>query len=555
MNTKHYPSWPERLPKTLTVPGTTVYDNLLVSAKRYPDKVAVHYYGASYTYTDLFLEVEGLAGYLEHGFNVRKGDRVMLYMQNAPQYIISLFAILRVGAVVVPINPMNKAAELAFCIKDCGIKVGIVGQEIYENVQGLKATTTLESILVAAYSDYLPDREVFSDLPDAVSAPAKNHSEVTWNDALANNYIPSEYAGKQEDVAFLPYTSGTTGMPKGCVHTHYSYQANIFGGIHQGNATNSTVHLAALPFFHVTGVMACLLAPLTIGASIVILTRWNRQHALEMIDRYKCTNWVNISTMLVDFLANPHIHDYDISSLKAISGGGAALPAAVGKRLHEWLGLQYFEGYGLTETIAQTHFNPPQAPKLQCLGIPTFDVDSRVIDPVTLQELGIGEVGEIITNGPQVFQGYYNRPQETAEAFVEIDGKNFFRTGDMGRIDEDGYFFMVDRIKRMINAAGYNVWPSEVESYLFNHPDIQQACVIGVPDPVRGENVKAFVVLHPESEGNVTEEEIIAWAKEQMAAYKYPRLVEFRESLPTTASGKILWRQLQNEEAEKSKSS
>ncbi|QQK80464.1 long-chain fatty acid--CoA ligase [Salicibibacter cibi] len=554
MNMKHYPSWPERLPKTLTVPGTTVYDNLLVSAKRYPDKVAVHYYGASYTYTDLFLEVEGLAGFLEHSFSVRKGDHVMLYMQNAPQYVISMFAILRLGAVVVPINPMNKEAELEFCIKDCGIKAGIVGQEIYENVQGLKASTTLESILVATYSDYLPDQQLFTNLPDEVIAPAKKHAEVTWSDALAKNQIPSEYLGNQKDVAFLPYTSGTTGMPKGCVHTHYSYQANTFSAAHWSSVANSTVHLAALPFFHVTGVIHSLIMPLTIGASIVVMTRWNREHAAEMIERYECTNWVNISTMVVDFLANPRIQDYDISSLTSISGGGAALPEAVGEQMHEWLGLQYVEGYGLTETISQTHFNPPDAPKLQCLGIPAFDVDSRVIDPVTLQELEVGEVGEIIVNGPQVFEGYYNRPEETAESFIEIDGKNFFRTGDMGRIDEDGYFFMVDRIKRMINAAGYNVWPSEVESYLFKHSDIQQACVVGVPDPVRGESVKAFVVLHPESEGNVTEEEIIAWAKEQMAAYKYPRSVEFRTSLPTTASGKILWRQLQDEEKERSKS-
>ncbi|AXF55336.1 long-chain fatty acid--CoA ligase [Salicibibacter kimchii] len=548
MNTKHYPSWPDRLPKTLTVPGTTVYDNLLVSAKRYPDKVAVHYYGASYTYNDLFLEVEGLAGFLEHSLNVKKGDRVMLYMQNAPQYIISLYAILRVGAVVVPINPMNKEAELEFCINDCGIKAGIVGQEIYENVQGL-----LQSMIVTAYSDYLPDQQAFSGLPEEVIAPAKETPEVAWSEALAAGKMPSEYTGKRDEVAFLPYTSGTTGVPKGCVHTHYSYQANTFGAAHWINGANSMVHLAALPFFHVTGVIHSLLMPLTTGASIVIMTRWNREHAAEMIERHQITNWVNISTMVVDFLANPNIQAYEISSLKSISGGGAALPEAVGERLHEWLGLQYFEGYGLTETISQTHFNPPHAPKLQCLGIPSFDVDSRVIDPVTLQELKVGEVGEIIVNGPQVFQGYYNRAEETAEAFVELDGKRFFRTGDMGRMDDDGYFFMVDRIKRMINASGYNVWPSEVESYLFKHPDIQQACVIGVPDPLRGENVKAFVVLHPESEGKVTEKEIIEWAKEQMAAYKYPRLVEFRTSLPTTASGKILWRQLQEEEAERSK--
>ncbi|MFL6557866.1 MAG: AMP-binding enzyme, partial [Bacillus sp. (in: firmicutes)] len=198
--------------------------------------------------------------------------------------------------------------------------------------------------------------------------------------------------------------------------------------------------------------------------------------------------------------------------------------------------------------IAQTHFNPAERPKMQCLGIPSFDVDARIIEPATGKELGVGEIGEIIVNGSQVMVGYYNRDDENRNSFIEIDGKNFFRTGDIGRFDEEGYFFIVDRVKRMINASGYKVWPTEVESYLYKHPAIQQACVVGVPDQRRGETVKAFVILNEGFEDKVSAEEIIEWSKQHLAAYKYPRLIEFRKQFPMTSSGKILWRTLQEEE-------
>lgn len=229
------------------------------------------------------------------------------------------------------------------------------------------------------------------------------------------------------------------------------------------------------------------------------------------------------------------------------------MPSAVGKKLFDLTGLQFVEGYGLSETMSHTHFNPPHRPKLQCLGIPSFDVDARIIDPINLQELGDEEEGEIVVNGPQVFVGYYNREEDNKQAFIEIDGKRFFRTGDIGIRDKEGYYFIIDRVKRMINASGYNVWPTEIESQLYKHPAVQQACVVGVPDQKRGETVKVFIVLNDEYRGSVTEEEIIAWSKKQMAAYKYPRYVEFRESLPTTSSGKILWRKLEEEEQEKNK--
>jgi fatty-acyl-CoA synthase len=224
------------------------------------------------------------------------------------------------------------------------------------------------------------------------------------------------------------------------------------------------------------------------------------------------------------------------------------MPAIVARRLKS-RGITFYEGYGLTETMAATHINPPGRAKEQCLGIPIYGVDSRVIDPLTLEELPVGEVGEIVTHGPQVFLGYWNRPDQSAQAFIEIDGKRFLRTGDLGRVDEDGYFFMVDRLKRMINASGFKVWPSEVESLMYAHPAILEACVIGARDSHRGETVKALVVLRPEWRGRLDERTLIDWCRGSMAAYKVPRIIAFAEALPKSGSGKIQWRELQEREA------
>jgi fatty-acyl-CoA synthase len=251
--------------------------------------------------------------------------------------------------------------------------------------------------------------------------------------------------------------------------------------------------------------------------------------------------------MMIDFLANPKLADYDLSSLAGIRGGGAAMPAAVCAKLKSLTGLDYVEGYGMSETMAATHINPVHRPKAQCLGIPVFDVDARVVDPQTLQTLPPGETGEIIVSGPQVMQGYWRNEEATAAAFVEIDGQRFLRTGDLGRIDEDGYFFMTDRLKRMINVSGFKVWPAEVETLMYHHPAIQEACVIGVQDERRGETVKALVVLREGA--TVSEQDIIDWSHEHMAAYKSPRIVEFVAALPKSGSGKVMWRELQEQAA------
>jgi fatty-acyl-CoA synthase len=246
------------------------------------------------------------------------------------------------------------------------------------------------------------------------------------------------------------------------------------------------------------------------------------------------------------------VASFDLSSLRYLSGGGAAMPHAVAERLQQAFGLTFAEGYGLTETAAPSHANPPERAKLQCLGIPIFGVDSRVVDPDTFKELPPGEVGEIVTHGPMVFKGYWRAPDATRAAFVEIDGKSFFRTGDLGRMDDEGYFFITDRLKRMINASGYKVWPSEVELLLYKHPAVQEACIIAARDEYRGETVKAVVVKRAGMEVT-TAEDIIAWSREHMAAYKVPRVVEFVSSLPKSGAGKVMWRQLQERELQASR--
>ncbi|MFD1350975.1 long-chain-fatty-acid--CoA ligase [Oceanobacillus caeni] len=545
-NTNHYKHWPLRLPKNLTVPQTTLYENLEMSTRKYPDKVAFHYYGASYSYKELFKEVESLAGYMEKEWGIKEKDNILLFMQNSPQFIISFFAILRLRAVVVPINPMSLTKDLEFYVKDCEINYAIVGQELYEKVLPLRKENLLRNIIVANYSDYSEEDHAF--IQGGAKSVNGEVEDILWKEALNKELKASTYKGESEDIAIIPYTSGTTGLPKGCVHTNRTVQANTVGAYHWMNLTADTITLTTLPLFHVTGLIHSTLTPIYAGSTLVIMTRWDREYAAKTIEKFKCTHWINISTMLIDFLSNQNLKNYNISSLEVIGGGGAPLPEAVGEDLYERTGLRFIEGYGLTETISHTHFNPPDRPKLQCLGIPSFDVDARIIDTTTGKELGVNQEGELIVNGPQVFIGYYQRDEENEKAHIEIDGKRFFRTGDIVRMDEEGYFFIVDRLKRMINASGFKVWPTEVESILYKHPAVQQACVVRAPDKKRGETVKAFIILNDHYKGKVKEQDIMEWSKGQMAAYKYPRIIEFRDSFPTTSSGKILWRVLQENE-------
>ena len=545
---RHYAVWPDLVPQFLGLPATSLYSNLSVSALRYPDHPAIIYYGTTLSYAELEREAEALAGYLQRA-GVRAGDRVLLYMQNSPQFVIGFYAILRANAVVVPVNPMNRKAELEYLIADTEARVALCGRELLDNISELVGSTGLEEVIVSAYGEYvrqptdlnLPEVvSLASDLPDLPGLSS-------WQQALAAAYAPGPLTAGPNDLCVIPYSSGTTGNPKGCTHTHHSAMATIVYPSVWGNSQHNGVQLVSVPMFHVTGMQVCMNAAIYLGATQVIMTRWDRRTAAQLIERHGITAWRNIPTMVVDLLSDPDIEQYDLSSLKAIGGGGAAMPAAIAAKLENKLGLQYSEGYGLSETLSATHMNPPAAPKAQCLGVPVIGVDSRVVDVDTLRELGVGEVGEIVLNGEQVFQGYWRRPEATNEAFFELDGKRFFRTGDLGYYDEEGYFFLVDRVKRMINASGYKVWPAEVESLLYGHPAVQEVCIISVPDERRGETVKAVVVLAAGQE-QTSAEDILSWCQANMSAYKCPKLVEFVDSLPKSPAGKIMWRALQEQE-------
>jgi len=544
LNRLHEPFWPNRLPKTLDYPEVPLFRLVEIAAEFYPEKAAINYYGHAVTYRRMAEEIRSLAGALSAG-GIQKGDRVAVYMQNTPQYIISFYAVMRANAVVVPVNPMNNEKELAFILEDAGAAALITTTDLLPAAEAVRENAGLKFIVAGRYPDYLPDDPELSVPEPMRQVPACPESCLEWKSVMTKQNPAPEVSVGADDMCLLPYTSGSTGKPKGCIHTHRTVMSNLVSAYYWLTNTASSVHLSVLPFFHVTGLIHSMLAPLYAGATLVLLTRWDRSTALDAIEKYQVTHWVNISTMVVDLLSAPDVGERDLGSLVVVGGGGAPLPEAIGKRLNDLTGLSYVEGYGLTETISQTHFNPPDRPKMQCIGIPDFGVDARIIDVESQEELPPGNSGELIINGPEVFQSYWNRPADTAEAFIEMDGKTFFRTGDICTMDEEGYFFIVDRTKRMINAAGFKVWPAEVENSLYAHPAVQEACVVGVPDPVRVEEVRAYIVPKADCRDTVSEKEIIDWAKQQMAAYKYPRQIRFVDSLPKGATGKTLWRQVQ----------
>jgi fatty-acyl-CoA synthase len=492
----NFSSWPPGLPHDLAVPQTSLYFNLEVAAARYPERPAIIYYDSVISYRELKRQVDALAGFLQQRCDVAKGDRVALYAQNSPQFVIAYYAILRADAVVVPINPMNLHDELKHIVKDSGSTVIVFDQALAANVTPLMTGGIVQHAIAATYSDYLTTP---TDLPvpEAVSAPrAAIDGALAWSDAMAAQRLPSAHTAGAGDYAVIPYTSGTTGEPKGCTHTHASVMHTAVCAVEWVRMAKDGIALACLPMFHVTGMQNGMNSPIWLGGTMVIMTRWDKRCAAQLIARYKVT--------------------------------------------------AYIEGYGMSETMAPTHINPPQAPKAQCLGLPICNTRAIIVDPVTLERVPLGDAGEVIVNGPQVLTGYWNNPAATAAAFVEVDGVRYLRTGDLAYEDEQGYFFMVDRVKRMINASGYKVWPAEVEALLYGHPAVQEACVIGYHDAHRGESVKALVV--PRSGVQADAEHIIAWAREHMAAYKVPHAVEFVDNLPKTATGKVQWRALQEQE-------
>jgi len=548
MQQAHYRYWPKGLPREISLPQSSLYFNLEASATRYPGKPAIVFYDAALDYARLKREVDAMAGYLQHSAGVKAGDRVLLLSQNCPQFVVAYYAILRADAVVVPVNAMSTAQELAHYLDDSGAKVAFAAQELCGRLAGFTEDGRLERVIVHTYSDYLDGAA--PDAPEWVAAPRRApdlRGGVPWYGALAVNAQPLPHRAGAKDLCLLPYTSGTTGRPKGCRHTHGTMGASLAGSQLWRGLTSEAVIMGVAPMFHLLGMQSGMNTPILLGATVVVLPRWDRQAAARLMARHRVSVWAAPPAMVVDFFAQPGIEDLDLSSLAQLCGGGAPMPEAVAAMLASRYGITYNEAYGLTETASFLHCNPLDRNKRQCIGVPTFGVDTRVVDPVTLAEMPQGETGELVTRGAQVMLGYWNNPQADDDAFFMLDGKRYFRTGDLGRVDEEGYFYVTDRLKRMINASGYKVWPAEIENALYEHPAVHEACVIGVPDPCRGETVKALLVLRPDARDAAREDEVIAWARARMAAYKVPRIVEFVEALPKSSTGKILWRQLQEE--------
>ncbi|MDB5416136.1 MAG: long-chain fatty acid-CoA ligase [Rubritepida sp.] len=534
-------------PQDFAAPQTTLAENLEITARRYPASAAIHFLGTTISYAEVLRQVRALAGWM-HKAGITHGDRVAIYMQNSPQWVIAFYAVQRLGAVVVPVSPQNREGELIHYLSDSGARLLVCGGELLPTAEAAARALGGLRLLVASYADYLP-QESFVPLPGWLTARHPAGGQAVWAEAMEADHAPPPYTGTPDDLCALPYTSGSTGKPKACMHTHRSLGHTAAGLTYWHGILPGDVSLGVAPMYHVSGLCHAVTSPVFAGAAIAIVPRWDRALVIEVMERYRVTHASLAPTAVIDLMGIPGLEERDLSALRRMTSGGATMPEAVWQRLRDMLGISFLEAYGMTETAATTHLNPPEAPRLRCLGVPFFGTEALIVDADTLVPLRDGEVGEILLRGPQMFQGYWNRPEATAEAFVEVDGKPFFRSGDIGYADADGYFYMTDRAKRMINASGLKVWPNEVESILYRHPAVLEACVVGVADTYRGETVKALVVLRPGAA--LDEAGLIAWAREQMAAYKYPRLVEFVESLPKSPAGKILWRELQDREAAK----
>jgi fatty-acyl-CoA synthase len=499
---------------------TSLWQCLIASAEAHPAKPALVLGETALSYAELARQAECLAGWLQRRAGVARGDRVLLWSQNSLEFVVASYAVLRADAVVVPVNAMWTADEMQHLVDDSGARVAIVAGEFLHRLPAA-------GLQVVAIGD--------------------GETEHTrWDVALAAGARPLPHRATADDLAVLPYTSGTTGRPKGCMHSHATVQAANRAAAAWRGQDAEDVFLAVAPLFHALGMQNGMHLPLMLGATAVLLPRWNRDAALALVERHRVTCWAAPPTMLLDFFSNPALEPDAVRSLKLVTGGSAPMPEVLATAMRERFGIVYQEGYGMTETASFLFGNPPQRPKPGSLGVPGPGVDCRIVDPETRRELPAGEVGEIVVHGPQVTLGYWGQPQATAEAFIDIGGRRHLRTGDLGRIDADGYFFMTDRLKRMISVSGYKVWPAEVEARLQAHPAVHEACVIATPDTRSGEAVKAIVVVKPDA--TLDAASLLAWCREAMAVYKAPKSVQFVAELPKSNTGKVLWRELQEQE-------
>lgn len=528
--------WPRGLPASLTLPETTLVENLVIAARRYPDKPAVVFHDNRTTFGQLLSQAERVAGFLQQRLDVKQGDRVLLFAQNCPQFIAAYHGIHLAGALVVLVNVMLKTEELRYQAQVVGATVMLVAEDLMPQVQLLMGDG-LEHVVQIRYADALGG-------PDAGVAPVVSPGPRTtcWNQMMAQNLSPAALQTGPDHGALIAFTSGTTGKPKACLLTHRAIMASTVGSALWRESLSESVFLGVAPMFHMLGLQNAVNVPAYLGATTVLMARWDAPTALRCIAEHGVTHWSAPPPMLVDLLTAAGATKEALRSLKLINGGGGPLPDAIQTRLRDELGVQLVEGWGMTETAGMGLLNPPARAKAQCIGIPTFGVQVRLRDPETGLDVAQGEVGELVVQGTQLLAGYWNDPEGTEQAFVTMDGQRYFRTGDLARQDDDGYYYIVDRLKRMIVVSGYKVWPAELESLMFQHPAVQEACVFGMPEPRKGEEVWASVVLRQAHRDRVEPQALIDWCRERMATYKVPRRIMVVDALPRMGTGKFDWR-------------
>ncbi|MBS4191529.1 long-chain-fatty-acid--CoA ligase [Bacillus sp. FJAT-49705] len=557
MNNKPWlQTYPDEIPSTLTYTNQPVQDYLKMAANENPNRISIHFMGKEFTYQQIYESSIKLAGYLQE-LGIKKGDRVAIMLPNIPQAVISYYGILMAGGIVVQTNPLYMERELEYQMKDSGAIAIITMDILFPRVTKVMPKTDLQHVIVTAIKDFLPFPKnlVYPFIQKkqygiVVNVKHEGHNHLLTEILKQPTRSLKEYEFDfEEDLALLQYTGGTTGFPKGVMLTHRNLVANASmckAWLYKCKAGQEVV-LGILPFFHVYGMTTVLILSVMEAHKMVLLPKFDVETTLKTIQKQRPTLFPGAPTIYIGLLNHPDLKNYDLSSIDSCISGSAALPVEVQQKFEEVTGGKLVEGYGLTESSPVTHANFLwDRPRVKgSIGVPWPDTDSAILSLETGEHLPPGEVGEIVVKGPQVMKGYWNRPEETAETF--IDG--WLLTGDLGYMDEKGYFYVVDRKKDMIIAGGYNIYPREIEEVLYEHPNVQEVVAAGIPDPYRGETVKAYIVL---KEGaTTTQEELNEFARKHLASYKVPRLYEFRDELPKTAVGKILRRALIDEEKKK----
>jgi long-chain acyl-CoA synthetase len=539
---KNYDLW---VPAEINPPNQPLYQILQIASGAYRDKPAVAFMGAFIDFGDVKKLVDLLATALQN-LGVVKGDRVGVMLPNCPQYLISFFAVVRLGAIVVNVNPIYTPREIEMVAKDSGMRAIIALDLLASNIFGVRANTAIEHVILTSLLDY-------SATPDiAPPAPEGALSFKSLIGGVAEVDLPRVEIDPAEDVAVLQYTGGTTGVPKGAMLTHRNLYTNtlqswVWGGplTRQGDER----YLMVIPYFHIYGQTVGLLLGAWNGAMQIPIPKFDPNLLIEAIKQHKPSFFPGAPTLYISMLNHPEIKTCGLEHVRRFNSGSAPLPLEVIERFEKMSGAMLYEGYGLTEASPTTHSTPTLAKrKIGSIGLPFPSTECKIVDLETGERVvAVGEVGELCVRGPQVMKGYWNRPEETAIALRD----GWLYTGDVARMDEDGFFYIVQRKKDMIIVSGFNVYPNEVEDVLFTHPAVLEAAVIGVPDPYRGEAVKAFITLRPGAAA--TADEVIEFCRANLAKYKAPSLIEFMTSLPKSAVGKVLRRELREMESQKQK--